>query len=163
VASWDRIKDIRLLVDDPPRFVSLVAVANAAALPATPAQQTCYYLQDTKRYVATDKESGAVAADYVAQLLRVSDERISDLVDAVGADAARCRVLRLLATKLGAEMQLSRTSMGGDESAYTSLRDMYAYYKGLADECDAEIAADASNSTGRAGRMTSPEIAGGLT
>lgn len=163
MASWDQIKDIRLLVNDPPGFVDIVAVANAAALPTAPAQQTCYYLQDTKHYKATEKESGAVAADYTARWLRVSDERISDLVDTLGADSARCRVLRLLATKLGAEMQLSRTSMGGDESAYTSLRDMYAYYQGLASECEAEIAADAENSTGRAARMTSPEIAGGLT
>lgn len=163
MATRTQITDLRLLVNDPPGFVAITEVVNAAVLPAAPTQETCYYLIDTARYVATEKESGAVAADYTTQRIRVSDSSISDLIDDLGADAARCRILRLITTKLGADMQLASTSMGGDTASYTSLQQMYRYYQGLAEDCEGQVASDADNSTGRVGNMESPEIAGGLT
>ncbi|GAF70225.1 unnamed protein product, partial [marine sediment metagenome] len=107
MATRAQITDLRLLVNDPPGFVTITEVANAIALPATPAQGTCYYQTDVARYKATEKESGAVAADYESQRIQVSDSIIGDLIDELGADAARCRVLWQITTKLGADMQLA--------------------------------------------------------
>jgi hypothetical protein len=162
MATRTEITNLRLLVNDPPGFVLIAEVANLAALPADPTQQTCYYLQDAERYVSTHKETGAVPDDYETQRIRISDAKISSLVDALGADSARCRVLRLIATKLGADMQLASTAMGGDETGYTSLRQMHEYYRRLAEDCEAAISEDAFNASGRVGHTPDPQIAGGL-
>jgi len=162
MATRVQIHDVRLLINDPPGFVDIEDVASLGSLPLEPGQDTCYYLTDKARYVATDKETGAVPGDYETQRLRISDERLGSLIDELGADKARCRALRLIATKLGADMQLESTSMGGDQSRYTSLKEMYAYYRLLADDCETEINEDASNATGRIGHTDDPEIAGGL-
>ena len=163
MATRKQITDLRLLVNDPPGFVTITEAADATSLPSAPTQDTCYYQVDKTKYLATAKETGATSADYTLQRIRVSDVQIGDLIDDLGADAARCRVLRLITTKLGADMQLASTSMGGDTAGYTSLQQMYRYYIGLAEDCEKQIASDADNSTGREGRMESPEIAGGLT
>lgn len=162
MATRSQIQDIRLLINDPPGFVAIEDVAGLSALPLEPGQETCYYLTDKARYVATDKETGAVPGDYDTQRVRISDSRLGDLIDELGVDKARCRALRLIATKLGADMQLESTSMGGDQASYTSLREMHAYYRALAEDCEAEIDEDASNATGRFGHTDDPEIAGGL-
>lgn len=162
MATRTEITDLRLLVNDPPGFVLITESATAITLPSTPAQQTCYYLVDKKKYLSTHKETGAVAADYDTQRIRISDAKISDLIDDLGADKARCRVLRLIATKLGADMQLASTSMGGDQSAFTSLRQMHEYYRRLAEDCEAVIAEDSDNVSGRVGHTADPQIAGGL-
>ncbi len=163
MATRKQITDLRLLVNDPPGFVTITEVADATSLPGTPTQDTCYYQVDKTKYVATVEETGATSADYTLQRIRVSDVQIGDLIDSLGADEARCRVLRLITPKLGADMQLASTSMGGDTAGYTSLQQMYRYYVGLVEDCEKQIASDADNSTGREGRMESPEIAGGLT
>jgi len=156
MATRTEITDLRLLVNDPPE------VAAAANLPAVPTQQTCYYQVDVKKYLSTYKETGAVSDDYETQRIRISDVKISSLIDALGADVARCRVLRLIATKLGADMQLASTSMGGDQSAFTSLRQMHEYYRRLAEDCEAAVAEDGDNVSGRVGHTPDPQIAGGL-
>jgi len=161
-ATWDDAKEIRLLVNDPQGCVDIIAVASADVLPAAPAQQTYYYLQDTKRYVGTDLESGATAGDYETKKIRISDDRITALIDSLGADMARCRVLKLIMTKLGAELQVKSTSMGGDQSTYTSLKELYDYYEKQARECEREIATTADSGSSRVINTTAPEIAGGL-
>ncbi len=162
MATRTEITDLRLLVNDPPGFVLIAEVADSTALPQAPTQQTCYYLQDVERYVSTHKETGAVSGDYETQRIRISDAAISNLIDSVGADKARCRVLRLITTKLGADMQLAGISMGGDETTYTSLRQMHEYYRRLTEDCEADVADDAYNTTGRVGHTADPQIAGGL-
>jgi hypothetical protein len=162
MATRAQIIQLRLLVNDPPGFVTITDVAAAANLPANPTQQTCYYLTDTARYVATRKETGALEKDYTTQRIRISDAVVSSLIDSLGADGARCRALRLIETKLGADMQLEQSATGGDVARFTSLKDMHAYYRALADECEAEAKSDADNSTGRVGHTTDPQIAGGL-
>lgn len=166
MADRSDVINLRILINDPPGFVNIADVANEAALPVDsdePEQDTCYYLTGVKRYVAPKDEYPQTASDYETQRVRISDTMIGELIDGLGIDKARCEALRVIMTKLGADMQLKSTSMGGDVSSYTDLAQMYAYYKGLVAQCAEDTQDDVDNSTGRGARMTNPEIAGGLT
>jgi len=162
MATRAQIIELRLLVDDPPGFVAITDVAAVGNLPANPTQQTCYYQTDITKYLATEKETGALPSDYETQRIRISDAVIADLIDGLGADAARCRALRMITTKLAAEMQLQQVDQGGDRATYTSLRDMHAFYQSEAERCEEDVSEDASNSSGRVGHTSAPEIAGGI-
>lgn len=161
MATFAQIAEVRVRIDDPPGYQAFSEVANAAALPATPAPYTAYRLQDTGEYKATENESGATSDDYERLDIRVSDTNIETWIDAVSVDYAECKSYDAIKTRIGAELKLIRAKGGAEDIQWQSLIDTYNYYKTLSDECKDRNKTDAGNSTGRYGTSDQPEIAGG--
>ncbi len=161
MATFVDIRTVRLAIGDPPGVIAIVQVATLADLPPDPDQQTAYQVQSTGRYVFTEKESGAVVADYASLELLLSDAQISQLITSYGVDGAPCKAYGVIATKLGGRLRVASMSTGAESTTYTSLRDSYEYYKGLAADCAAEKNAKDLNTTGRFGRTHQPHIGGG--
>jgi len=161
MATFSQIKEVRLRVDDPAGFQNILELDDSGDLPAVPAPYTAYKLTDTGAYVATDLESGATAANYERQDLRVSDTRISAWIDAYSVDQAECKALSAIATRLGAEVRLRRVTGGSETTEWTALVELYSYYRELSQECKERYKVEQGNSTGRYGTSDQPEIAGG--
>jgi hypothetical protein len=161
MATFAQISEVRIRIDDPPGYQAFIEVANAAALPATPAPYTAYKLTDTGAYMATELESGATSADYTRLDVRVSDSRIGAWIDADSVDVAECKSYAAIATRLGNELKLKSTKGGAETAEWQTLKDTYTYYKGLSDDCKDRNKTTSGNSTGRYGTSVQPEIAGG--
>jgi len=161
MATFEQIAEVRLRIDDPADHQSLVEVASAAALPVIPAPYTAYKLLDTGAYVATDLESGAAPTDYKRLQLRVSDSRIGDWIDTYSIDQAECLSYGAIATRLGSELRIIKSTAGAESSEWTRLLDLYKYYKALSADCSERYRDSQSNNTGRYGTSDQPEIAGG--
>lgn len=158
MATWADVKELRLKVSDPSGVIDLVQVANAAALPATPARQTAYYKIDVAEYVTYDFE----LAEWGDPLrLRISDERLENLIDLWGVAGSVAKVIRAIMATIGQDIQVARITKGADSTEYTTLKDTYEYYKMLIDEFNTEAAEDAGVSTGRYFVTKAPSIAGG--
>lgn len=161
MATQAQIFDLRLDIADPAGFIAFLEVANSAALPAVPASQTCYLQTDTGEYKSTEKTTGAVATDYDVESLRISDSKISTLIDDYGEDPARCRALKLIVAQLGNEMLIKKNDAGADSTEYTSLSELMSYYKDLLKICSDTTDSDSGNNTGRYFKSYQPHIAGG--
>lgn len=161
MATFVDIRSVRLAIGDPPGVIALVQVATPGDLPPAPDQQTAYQVQSTGRYVFTEKESGAVGDDYSTLELLLSDAQISQLITAHGVDGAPCHAYGMIASRLGSRLRVASMSTGAESTTYTSLRDSYEYYKGLAADCAAAKNAKDLNTTGRFGRTHQPHIGGG--
>lgn len=161
MATQAQIYDLRLKVADPPGFIAFISIADSSQLPATPASQTAYRQSDTGEYKATEKTFGAIAADYAVQELRISDSKISALIDAYGEDPAVCRVIKNIIAQLGNEMMVKKNDAGADSTEYTSLKDMLSFYKDLLSICESTVASNEGNNSGRFFTSKIPDVAGG--
>ena len=161
MATFAQIAEVRVRINDPEGYHSFVEAANEAALPATPAPYTAYKQVDTGAYRATEKESGAVAADYQRLDIRVSDANIATWIDAESVDYAECKGYDAIKTRIGAELNLIRAKGGAEDIEWQRLSDMYNYYHALSEECKDRNKKEDGNSTGRYGTSVQPEIAGG--
>lgn len=161
MATWEQIKNLRLKINDPSDIIDIIAVANLEALPETPVFQTAYYVQSTGSYVKTDIESEASADDYDLIELDLSDARLNILIDEYGESLAVCKSYRAIATKLGKRVVMKSNTTGTERVEYTTLKEMYNYYKSLADDCESQYNSNSNNSTGRFCSTKNPEIAGG--
>lgn len=158
MATQAQIFGVRLIVDDPHGFVNIVSVADTTALPAAPAPQTCYYVASTGVYVATEKTSGAAAADYTPQEISISDTRIGAAYDAGGESSAVKACYQALVAKLGKAIILKKSEQGGESSEVQALSEMLAYYK----QCLASY--ESTTTTASSGlflTIAQPEINGG--
>jgi hypothetical protein len=161
MATFAEIRTVRLAIGDPAGVIEVAQVADPAALPLDPGQQAAYMVQSTGRYMVTDKETGAVPADYATVDLLISDLQISQLVAAYGVDLAPCKAYGVIAARLWGRLQVVRTNSGAESTEYTSLDVTYRYYKALAADCKAEQDSINLNSTGRMGRTRQPQVGGG--
>lgn len=161
MATFAQIAEVRVRINDPSGYQSFVEVANEAALPSTPAPYTAYKQVDTGAYRATEKETGATAADYERLDIRVSDANIETWIDDDGVDYAECKGYDAIKTRLGSELNLIRAKGGAEDIEWQRLSDMYNYYSALSDECKNRNKTEAGNSTGRYGTSVQPVIAGG--
>ena len=161
MATQEQIFSLRLKIADPPGFIGFMEVANAAALPATPASQTAYLQADTGEYKATDLTSGATPSDYEAQTLAISDAVLGGYIDSYGEDSAVCQAIKQIIANLGREMRIKKLDGGADSTEYQSLSDLMSYYKDLLSICSDNTAAGQNASTGRMFKTNTPEIAGG--
>lgn len=161
MATFSAIKDLRLDISDPANYIDLVEVANAAALPAAPAQQTAYKLTDIGSYVATDKESSATASDYELVELQLSDSRISTWLDVYTHDETVVLSLKAIIKRLGGQLVLEKNDSGNESAQYTKLIDMYNYYRRMLKDQQQTVEKDNNDNTGKWGQMQQPEVAGG--
>jgi len=161
MATEVQIFDLRLKIADPAGFIAFISVANAAALPATPASQTAYKQLDTGEYKSTTLTTGATSTDYTVEELRISDTKIGNLIDTYGEDSAVCRAIKNIIAQLGNEMMIKKNDAGADSTEYTSLKDMLDFYKNLLSICSETASSDAGTNTGRYFTTNIPDVAGG--
>jgi len=158
MATWSDVKELRLKVSDPAGVIDILSVANTAALPSSPARQTAYYKEDSGEYVTYDFD---LAAWNDPCILRISDDRLENLIDLYGVAGSAPKVIRAILASLGQEIQIARLTKGADSTEYTTLKDTYEYYQMLIAEFNTELAEESGSSTGRYFRTRKPIIAGG--
>lgn len=161
MASFTDIKNARLRLADPPGVINIIQVATPANLPATPAQQTAYYVTSTGHYMTTSVLTGAVPANYSQAFLRVSDEYLTTLIDTYGIDAAVCKAFSMIIVQLGNQLVLIRNTTGTESTEYSDITSMMSYYRTMKKDCQDENNQQNNNSTGRFIKSKQPEIAGG--
>lgn len=161
MTDWEKIKDIRLKIDDPQGFINLETVTTPSLLPATPAKQTAYRVESTGGYYESSVASGAIATDYTYVEIQISDAQLLSIVTTVGQAKAPCRALNRIAAKIGSQLGIVRTQDGAESTEYLALLDAYKYYKSLAADCVEIANEDSGNNSGRYGLSSQPEIGGG--
>jgi hypothetical protein len=161
MATFTQIKALRLEISDPADCIDIVSVANAAALPSQPANQTVYCLADTGAYVSTDTVYGADSADYEPVELLLSDARIGAWLDSYTHAESIVYALKAIIKLLGAKMFVKKNEVGSEAVEFTSLKEMYDFYRGLLAQQQEDVAVADGNSTGKWGATVAPEIAGG--
>lgn len=161
MTDWEKIKDVRLKIDDPQDFINLETVATPSALPATPVKQTAYRVESTGGYYETIVESGAISTDYTYVEIQISDTQLLSIISTVGQEKAPCRALNRIAAKIGSQLGIVRTQDGAESTQYLALLDAYKYYKSLAADCAEIVKEDSGNNSGRYGLSSQPEIGGG--
>lgn len=158
-ATWTEIKDLRLRICDPSGVISIVAVANAAALPASPLRQTAYMLQDTGDYQIYDVD----LATWESVNLEIADAVLDNLITLYGAAKAAPRALKAIAASVGRKLVgIARASMGAESVDFINLSTLYGFYKDLAASMEEEAKVDEGNNVGRYRRIRSPRIGGGM-
>ncbi len=161
MATREQIFEIRLRISDPPGFISFLEIALLESLPAVPANQTCYYVDETLNYYSTEKTSGALPANYTVEALRVSDTRLSNWIDLYGLDGATCQAIKAIISQIGQELQIKKNATGADSVEYQALADTIAFYKDLLSLCSEQKKSNANNNSGKMGGSAAPVIAGG--
>jgi hypothetical protein len=160
MSTFADIKSIRLIINDPAGLVDIDQCSDEAHLPAAPAPQVAFQSIATGRYYVT-QAAAPVAADWTQPQLYLSDTTLGDLFDSWGHDEAVYRSLRLITTKLGQQMRLSSISSGTESTSYTSLKDLYDYYRQLMLDWKQQAAANTNTQAGQYGHIKNPTIAGG--
>lgn len=119
MATFDQIKEVRLIINDPEGFINLLEVA---ALPVTYAHQTAYKLIADGVYY----EEGDVALD-----LQVSDDRISAWYDEGGLNYAVCQAIQQILNKIGRDLLIARSAGGAESTDFVNLTTLRNYYEAL--------------------------------
>jgi hypothetical protein len=161
MAVFADIKEFRLQIQDPSGAIDLIEVATVADLPLTPLRDVVYKVLSSGAYVATDKLSGALPADYLPVKLLLSDSRIGAWIDAGSVLSAIPSGLKAIIAKLGSDLEVQSTGAGAESITYTSLMDRYNYYKRMYDQAVKDFQNAAGVSTGVMVTVKNPTIAGG--
>ncbi len=161
MATRQEIENMRITLYDPPGVLDIQTVADEAALPTDAETQTAYFdVARGKYWVAGDG-----AKKYEIAELQVSDNEIETNIDDLGVGAAKCELLSLMTRGLGHKMLVVKEQVGTDSTQMQSLKDMYAYYKGMSEDCSRKLKsaeeAPATSSSGRYIITDDPIIAGG--
>jgi hypothetical protein len=151
--SFDDIKFVRIRVNDPAGAIHIEEVADVSHLPGSPKKGYVYYTIDDEKYLSTEVESGAVAGDYIQVDLLVADDAIAAIITDKGKDTAVYRTIRLIMSKLGQQLRLKSISSGRESQTYTDLKELYDYYKDLAEVYKLQGAENLKQSTGLYGRV----------
>jgi hypothetical protein len=159
-ATFDDVKAVRLVINDPVGIVNVLQIADETHFPLSPVAQTAYQSIATGKFYITDKSSPAIK-DWVQPKLYLADITIASIWDNYGHDDTVYRCLRLILAKLGQEMRLSSISSGTESATYTSLRDLYDFYKNLITMFKEQEDENSNNTTGQYGTIKRPRIAGG--
>lgn len=157
MATFDKIKEVRIRIDDPYGVIEIESVATIEDLPEAPGPYTIYKVESSGAYVT--KYEGADS--YTTLTLYLSDYRLEQWIDTNGLDYAECRGLQAIAAKVGAEVRIKRIQAGAESTEYQSIMDLYRYYKSVAEDCEKRRSKDSGVNSGRYGSTTQPEIAGG--
>lgn len=148
MAVFNDIKKVRLDLQDPANVNDLIEVADLASLPASPLIGVAYKVISDGSYRKTDKQTGAISADYYQPDIRLSDSRISDWIDEFGVSGAVYRGLRAILLALGNELRIIRNQSGADSWEFSSLKEIESYYRKLMDDQKKEIASEDGIDTG---------------
>ena len=129
----ENIIALRIRIKDPHGFPMII---SATEMPASPDELTAYRLGDNLYY---DSEN----------------------ISAYGIDASECRAYAEIAKTLGGQMRIARLTTGTETTQWTSLVELYNFYRQLSIDCKAQISSDTGSNTGRIGRSKQPTICGG--
>jgi hypothetical protein len=145
----DKFINVRIQLDDPAGYP---IIEQVSVVPEVADENTAYR---TGNNLYFDGELNALK-------LRISDQRIDNLITAHGEAAAVCRGYRIIAATLSGELKIARTSFGADVIQWQPIADLYNIYRQLAADCKEQQRSDEGNNTGRYGQMKQPTIVGGL-
>lgn len=149
MATFAELKELRLKISDPSGVIDILSIANAAALPVAPARQTAYFKVDVGEYVLYDFD----LLVWNVLELKVSDARLSALIDLWGVADSIPKAIRAIMATLGQGMQIKRITSGADSTEYLTLKDAYDYYKMLIEQYRVETSEETGTSAGRYLRM----------
>lgn len=152
MATFAQIKEIRLKLHEPLGFINIIEAE--IELPASGVDQTLYTIKDSGIYQYWKTSAWKTAK------LNISDEQIGLLVDLYGVEKATVRVVQQIINALGQELRISRQDDGVESFQYTSLKELYEYYKGIKDSLNEEIAEEAGTNTGRSFHPCSRPVGG---
>jgi hypothetical protein len=167
MATQTQIIALRLEIHDPLSgangldIIDILTVSLDSDLPASPAQQTAYFISTTGHYKSTALSAGATSADYEDLPLQLSDSQLSLLIDTYGERAA-CKAYKKISTSLGPQLMLKSNSDGAEKEEYASLLDVWKYYNNLANGCEDTADENTGLNSGRILRHRRPYINGGL-
>lgn len=145
MATFAQIKEIRLLISDPP---DVVDIKESAVVSTT--KQIAYLVSGVYR----DEDNNILE-------IQVNDTRLGSWYDSYGTSGAVVRALKQILRRLGSQLPLVRSDSGAESVQYTSLKEKYAYYKALLDDAVDDYEEENTNSTGIWMGSASQEIAGG--
>jgi len=157
MATFNQIKAVRLIINDPPEYIDIIQVDNLAALPVAPALQTAYNLADTGSYMYHDGTNYVTIGD-----LQISDTRIGGWIDSFSESGSVVRCFQAIIAKLGARLQMVKNSDGAESTEYTSIDKLLAYYRQVSSDYLNIVASEVKKNTGRWGKAQAIEISGGL-
>lgn len=146
MATFAQLKEIRLLISDPPDVVDIVQ----SAVPGNPAPQTAYLYSN----IYYDGDSEVLE-------IQVNDTRLGSWYDSYGTNGAVVRALKQILRRLGSQLPLVRSDSGAESVQYTSLKDKYDFYRALLNDAIDDYEDENTNSTGIWMGSASQEIAGG--
>ena len=161
MATQTQIFNFRIEIQDPIGVLEFIEKANKAALPAEPKKGAIYFAQDTEYYWQTDLDSGAVSTDYYQPDMRLSDDRIGDLIDTYGYNDALVKGLEAIILVILGELRLKRNTAGADSTEYMDLNQIYNAYKDRLEDLKDDTADIGGITTGTMVQTAAPEIAGG--
>lgn len=144
----ENIIALRIRIKDPHGFPMIV---SATEMPASPDELTAYRLGDNLYY---DSENNRLD-------MNISDNALDAMITAHGIDASECRAYAEIAKTLGGQMRIARLTTGTETTQWTSLVELYNFYRQLSIDCKAQISSDTGSNTGRIGRSKQPTICGG--
>lgn len=144
MATFAQIKEIRLQINDPAGFINIVE-----GTPST-APQTAYL------------DGGVYKdGDGTTLMLEVSDARLGSWYDSYGHTGAVVRAIKQIIANIAARLPIVKSDSGAESTEYTSLTDLYKFYRALLDDAENEDEKTEGTSTGRIYTAQSVEVAGG--
>lgn len=152
---WASLKELRIRTSDPFGFIDIQTVANKAALPATPIAQTVYRSEADKEYLKYENN----VWEHVN--IEVSDEMMNGYIAQYGVTKSISKVVTLILASLGKKLQIERTDSGTESYTFTTLKNLYDYYKALRDNAKEEASDESGYSSGRF-FCTGPSKVGGI-
>lgn len=156
MATFNQIKAVRLILNDPADFIDIKSVPSSADLPTTAPKNIAYLLADSLSYVYFN------VTWINLDDMQISDSRISGWIDQYGESGATIRGFDAIIQRLGQRLQMSKNSDGAESTEYTSLDSMLKYYRQIKADYMALIASEVKQDTGVYGHIKDTEIAGGL-
>lgn len=125
MATRGQIIAIRLMVKDPKGFTNIIDVDTKADLPASPVNQTSYFVTSESVYYSFD------GAEWLVLDLRVSDTFIGDKIDIyTDMNKAASKVIRSIIIDVGMSLGNIQSHGNGSENLqYRTLKDVYDFYK----------------------------------
>lgn len=140
---------LRLRIKDPHGYPMII---EASELPVSPDELTAYRLGENQYYNSDNERLD----------INISDGELDAMIVEHGMKGAECRSYGEIAKSLGGQMRIARLTTGTETTQWTSLVELYNFYRQLAADCREQNSSDTGTSTGRIGRSKQPIIAGGM-
>lgn len=158
MATREQIIAIRLMVKDPKGFTNIIDVATKADLPASPVNQTAYFVASESVYYCYD------SVEWLAIDLRVSDTFIGDKIDIyTDLNKSASKVVRSIIIDVGMSLGNIQTHGNGSENLqYRTLKDLYDFYKEVEKSFLEDYNETSGASTGHYIRTVEPLVGGML-
>jgi hypothetical protein len=160
--AYDQIASIRIKIYDPEGAIKIIKIDNLSNLPENSPKNIAYFVSETSNYMMANGDAPYTQDSYKICDISISDEEISKIITDFGAANAIEICIRRIMSQLGKKMSLASMQNGSESFNFTSLREMYDFYKSLIESYKIQNNILSKNSTGKIGKSRTVEIGGGL-